>query len=225
MDMSLVLLCLDCLWICHFLPPCHFHSFVPLSARYSSHLFFFFFLPCNHHLFSFHHLYPPTENTDSRDSGWTGPISWVLLTNGTHLITADTEKGSRPCQSFILDQHGPSQLLLSWGKVVCMRVCLCVSVCGVCGRLPVIFYSLYMYLSWQREISFLCCSPERPGCHMFRIFHKSLLSSLSLSLSLDPSEWQERCSHSDSTDFQFLYRWKINKPASPREGEGLEKNV
>lgn len=47
----------------------------------------------------------------------------------------------------------------------------------------------------------------------------------SLSLSLDPSEWQERCSHSDSTDFQFLYRWKINKPASPREGEGLEKNV
>lgn len=121
----------------------------------------FFFLPCNHHLFSFHHLYPPTENTDSRDSGWTGPISWVLLTNGTHLITADTEKGSRPCQSFILDQHGPSQLLLSWGKVVCMRVCVCVWVCVGCvgGYLSYSIVSICTSVDNERLAFFVAVLP------------------------------------------------------------------
>lgn len=50
------------------------------------------------------------ENTDRRDAGCTGPISWVLLTAGTHLITAETEVGGGVCQSFSLDQCGPSQL-------------------------------------------------------------------------------------------------------------------
>lgn len=94
--------------ICHFLPP-HlvfsprplFHSFTPFST---SQLFRppCFSTTCTHLL----------KNTDSTDRSCTGPISWVLLTTGTHLITAETEVGGRTCQSLSLDQCGPSPAVL-----------------------------------------------------------------------------------------------------------------
>ena len=55
------------------------------------------------------------ENPDSSDRSCAGPISWVLLTAGTHLITAETEVGGRACHSLSLDQCGPSTAVLGDG--------------------------------------------------------------------------------------------------------------
>lgn len=42
------------------------------------------------------------QNSDSGLKGYVGPISWVPLTTGAHLITAGTQVGGRACQSMIL---------------------------------------------------------------------------------------------------------------------------
>lgn len=108
------------------------------------------------------------ENPDSSDRSCAGPISWVLLTAGTHLITAETEVGGRACHSLSLDQCGPSTAVLGDGDGDGGGG-------GLGGGLvPVIFYSFYTGLSWQPQISFLCCSPERLASHMARILDEQL---------------------------------------------------